>query len=411
MPRSGFHDGKFISRRIPPTSPAPAALPAVSERPLFRPTAPISPPAAQQPGIPGGYRGGGDGRTYTAVAGRPPTPPNERRRSHWRRILGISLLIATLLFVLLSGLALHRYSDFGQAISKQGPFTTQTNYMTGSGRINLLVLGYGGAGHDGAYLTDSIIVMSLIPGDHATTMISVPRDLWVQVPPNSGNYAKINAAYQDGFYNGYNGMPAGRDAGGAEAAAKVSDVLGMPITYWLTMDFEGFRQLVDALGGVDINVPTAFTAQYPANDDPSINPNWKIIHFNAGMQHMNGEQAIEYARARYVLTPASEGSDFARSVRQQLLIRAILSRARQPSAWPGLLNATNALQNAIYTNLSLTDLALFSQKLDFTHAAHIGLTEQNVLVGAQSSDGQDILLPINGDWNAIRQYVASNLKN
>jgi anionic cell wall polymer biosynthesis LytR-Cps2A-Psr (LCP) family protein len=177
------------------------------------------------------------------------------------------------------------------------------------------------------------------------------------------------------------------------------------------MDFGGFRSLVDALGGVDINVPVGFTARYPANDDPAINPNWKIIHFNAGLQHMDGEQAIEYARARYVLSPLSQASDFARSVRQQLLISAIIGRAKQIDAWPGLLNATTALQNTIYTNLSVTDLALFGEKLNFAQAAHIGLSNQNVLVGSQSSDGQDILLPANGDWGSIQQYVASNLKS
>lgn len=306
---------------------------------------------------------------------------------------------------------MHRMSDFGLAISQQAPFSTQTNFMSGSGRINLLVLGYGGVGHDGAYLTDSMILISLIPSDHATTVISVPRDLWVQVPPNSGQYAKINTAYQDGFYNGYNGLPAGQNAGGTEAAEKVGEVVGLPVNYWLTMNFDGFRSLVDSLGGVEINVPVAFTAQYPVNDDPAINANWKIIHFNTGPQHMDGEQAIEYARARYVLSPLSQGTDFARSVRQQQLISAILARARQVSAWPSLLNATNALQNAIYTNLSLTDLALFSEKLDLSHAGHVGLTNQNVLVSAQSSDGQDILLPINGDWGTIASYVNSNLKS
>ncbi|HEX8728436.1 MAG TPA: LCP family protein, partial [Ktedonobacterales bacterium] len=240
--------------------------------------------------------------------------------------------------------------------------------------------------------------------------ISVPRDLWVQVPPNSGQFAKINTAYQDGFYQGFAGLPAGKMAAGALAAQKVSDVTGLQVPYWVSIDFTGFRKLVDALGGVTVNVQTAFTARYPRNDDPTIDAGWKIIHFNAGPQHMNGEQAIEYARARYVIAPASEGSDFARSARQQLLIRAIASRMRSPSAWPGLSNAMNALQSAIYTNLSLADLTAFVLKLDLSHAAHVGLSSSNVLVGSTSSDGQDILLPQNGDWDAIKQYISSNLK-
>jgi LCP family protein required for cell wall assembly len=310
----------------------------------------------------------------------------------------------------MSVLAVHRIADFGSAISTQGPFSTQTGFLGGSDRVNLLVLGYGGGDHPGAYLTDSLMVLSIVPSSGATTMISVPRDLWVQVPPNSGQYEKINAAYQDGFENGYKGMPKGQVAGGAEAADKVGDVLGMDVPYWLTIDFTGFRALVDSLGGVDVNVPTAFTAQYPANDDPSVDPNWKTVTFKKGPQHMNGEQAIEYARARYVLSPASEGTDFARSTRQQLLIRSLLARVHDVGAWPGFLNATNALQKAMYTDLSLTDLVLFARKMDMNSAARVGLSNQNVLVDAQASDGESILQPVNGDWDAIRRYVAGQLK-
>lgn len=336
----------------------------------------------------------------------PGYPPAGHRRL-WRVARLVVLLIVVLSVVLLSMGAVRAYA-FGKAISTQGPLSTQTGFMSGAGRVNVLVLGYGGAGHDGANLTDSLMVISMVPGDSATTLISVPRDLWVQVPPGSGQYAKINAAYQDGINSGFGGLPPGREAGGAEAARKVSDVLGIDVSYWLTIDFHGFRELVDALGGVEIRVPTAFTARYPRNDNPAIDPGWKTIHFNTGTQHMNGEQAIEYARARYVLTPASEGTDFARSARQQILIRAILSRARQPSAWPGITGATDALQRSLYTNLSLTDLALFAQKMDLNAAQRVSL--QDVLVDSQSSDGQDILLPANGDWNALKRYVSSNLK-
>src|SRR5262245_20158560 len=145
------------------------------------------------------------------------------------------------------------------------------------------------------------MVMSLVPDADATTLISVPRDLWVQVPPDSGQYAKINTAYVDGLSHGYSGEPASRTAAGDAAARTVSDTLVLRVPFWLTIDCSGFRRLVDALGGVDITVPTAFTARYPANDDPTIDPSWKIVRFAAGPQHMSGEHAIEYARARYVL--------------------------------------------------------------------------------------------------------------
>jgi polyisoprenyl-teichoic acid--peptidoglycan teichoic acid transferase len=345
------------------------------------------------------------------LPGQRPLPAAEprKRRTRRGRIISLVLVAAVLLLAVFGGLGARRLYAFGQAISPQSPLSSQTGFMSGSQRVNVVIMGFGGTGHDGAYLTDSMMVMSVVPSTGSTTLISVPRDLWVQVPPNSGQYSKINTAYQDGLYNGYDGQPAGKLAGGAMAAQKISDVTGLDVKYWVTIDFTGFRKLVDAFGGVTVNVPTAFTANYPINDDPSINAGWKVIHFNAGPQHMNGEQAIEYARARYVIAPASEGTDFARSARQQLLIHAILARARQPGAWPGLLDATNALQQAMYSNLSLADLMLFAQKMNMSSAHRIGLSNQNVLVDAVSNDGQDILQPQNGDWSAVRSYVAQQL--
>ncbi|HKV86294.1 MAG TPA: LCP family protein [Ktedonobacterales bacterium] len=382
-----------------PTERAPGFPPAMP--PLPRATEPANPYAGTLP-------------LRRVVGLNAPTPrstrPGQPRRGRWLRVLRYSLLALTLVTLVLGGVVAHRLYDFGSAISTRNPLSSQTGYVSGAGRINVLIMGYGGGSHDGANLTDSMMVISLIPNGGVTTMISVPRDLWIPVPGKGSADAKLNTAYQDGLSGGYNGEPAGRTAGGDEAARAVSDIIGLPVRFWVTIDFTGFRKLVDALGGVAITVPTAFTAQYPRNDDPRIDPGWKTIHFNTGPQRMTGEQAIEYARARYVTDPVSEGSDFARSARQQLLIHAILARARQVAAWPGLGGALDALQTSIYTNLSLSDLALFAEKIDATHAGHIGLTNQNVLVDSQSADGQDILLPANGDWNAIKAYVAAHLK-
>ncbi|HEY7984303.1 MAG TPA: LCP family protein [Ktedonobacterales bacterium] len=336
----------------------------------------------------------------------PPPGGGGPRRRHWLRNSMLALLVVLLI---LGALALRAVFALGNAISAQGPLTSQTGYFLGAGRVNVLVLGYGGGNHDGANLTDSLMILSLDPHSGATAMVSVPRDLWVQVPPAGGQYAKINTAYQVGLGAGYAGLAPGRDAGAALAARKVSDVTGLDLPYWVTLNFSGFRALVDALGGVDLTVPTAFTANYPANDDPSIDASWKTVHFATGRQHMDGERAIEYARARYVLDPPSEGTDFARSARQQLLVRAVFSQARQPGDWPRLTNASKVLGGALASNLSLADLALFGEKLDLNHARHIGLTTQNVLVGATSDDGQSILLPANDDWNAVRQYVARQM--
>jgi polyisoprenyl-teichoic acid--peptidoglycan teichoic acid transferase len=303
---------------------------------------------------------------------------------------------------------------FGSAISTQSPLSTQTGYMGTSDRINLLVMGYGGSGHSGAYLTDSMVVMSLLPYSAHTTLISVPRDLWVQVPEGSGNYGKINAVYEYGSKN--NADPV---AGGNAAAKKVSLVTGLNVQYWLTINFTGFKDFINAIGGIDVYVPDSFNACYPKNDDASIDASWIKVQFNKGMQHMDGARAIEYARAREPLEVCGKGvsknqaelTDFARSARQQIIIKAALSKVRSISTWPSLYNALNVLSHTIYTNLSLADLGLFALKMDLTNAHRVGLSNQNVLVDTTSNDGQYILLPRNNDWQAIKNYVNKNLYN
>jgi LCP family protein required for cell wall assembly len=234
----------------------------------------------------------------------------------------------------------------------------------------------------------------------------------VQIPPDSGHDSKINAAYEYGLYNGYGKEAAGKVAAGDLAARKIVDVTGLSVKYWLTLDFSGFRELVDALGGVDVTVQNAFTARYPKNDDPSIDASYITIHFDAGPQHMDGNQAIEYARAREVIGgDLAEGTDFARSARQQILIKAIVSKMTQVSSWPHLWGAMDALQHSIYTNLSVLDLYHLVNKLNLNQAKHIGLSNQNVLMDATSDDGQYILLPQGGDWKLIQHYIQQQLNS
>src|SRR5437868_10660357 len=357
----------------------------------------------QYPNTPGVQR-----NPYPQQGQMPPGTPQQRPRRRRKGCLITSLVVLLLVCIIgvLTITTAQRVLAFGSAISTQSPLSTQTSYMGTGDRVNLLVMGFGGSGHDGAYLTDSMVVMSLLPQSHHTTLISVPRDLWVQIPPGSGQYHKINAAYEYGSNN--NAKPAD---GGNAAAAKVSLVTGLDVKYWLTINFQGFREFIDSIGGIDVYVPDSFTANYPANDDPSINPNWIKVHFSKGMQHMNGETAIRYARARYVLDNPAEGSDFARSAREQIIIKSALSKVKQISTWPKLYNALTALQHTIYTNLSLADLMQFALKMDLNSAHRVGLSNQNVLVDDTASDGEAILAPANGNWQAIKDYVKQQLYN
>ncbi len=345
------------------------------------------------------------------MGSQPPALSSKGKKPRSRRKKGCLIGCLSVLVLLIVLLALlipigQRVLAFGSAISTQAPLSTQTGYVGGSTRVNLLIMGYGGGGHPGAYLTDSMEVISMIPSSHHTTLISVPRDLWVQIPSNSGQYAKLNYAYVYGSNNGV--KPVG---GGTLATQKISQITGLDVKYWVTIDFTGFQNFIDAIGGVNVCVPNSFASLYPANDNPNINASWITIHFTKGCQHMNGKTAIEYARAREAINNPAEGTDFARSKRQQLIMQAALSKLRQISSWPSLYNALSSLQKAVYTNMSLSDLGFFALKMDLKDAHRADLTNNNVLTDAVSADGQDILLPVNNNWQAIIDYIKQNLYN
>ena len=323
----------------------------------------------------------------------------------------VVIAVILLIFLFITG---QQVLAFGSAISNQSPLSTQTSYMGGSQRVNILLMGYGGGTHDGAYLTDSLVIMSLLPQSHHTTLISVPRDLWVQNPPNSGNYTKINSIYTVASQNNTN-----RIAGGDAVAQKVSLVTGLQINYWMTINFTGFKDFIDAIGGVDVDVPDSFNACYPKNDNAAVDPNWIKVQFNKGLQHMNGATAIEYARAREPLEVCGKGTsenqaeltDFGRSRRQQLIMKAALTKLKQWQTWPHLFSAMDKLKNTLYSNLSLADLAQFALKMDLNDAHRVGLSNSNVLMDATSNDGQYILLPRNNDWTQIPPYIQKQLYN
>ena len=346
-------------------------------------------------------------RPVSSFGSQPGEQPMGRPRKKRGCMIGClgSLAILAILGIFVFS-TLQKVMAFGGAISNQSSLSSQTGYMGGSSRINVLMMGYGGSGHDGAYLTDSMVIMSLLPQSHHTTLISVPRDLWVQNPANSGSYSKLNAVYPVAAGN-TNTNPI---AGGSAVAQKVSLVTGMQINYWMTINFAGFKDFIDAIGGVDVNVPDEFTAKYPANDDPTVNPNWITVKFTPGLQHMDGERAIVYARARYVTDNFAEGSDFARSQRQQLIMKAALTKLKDWHSWPSLFNAMDKLKQTLYSNLSLADLSEFALKMDLNGAHHVGLSNDNVLVDSVA-DGQDVLLPRNSDWSLIPPYVQQQLYN
>jgi LCP family protein required for cell wall assembly len=285
----------------------------------------------------------------------------------------------------------------------------------GSSRFAFLLMGYGGPGHDGPYLTDSMIVM-IVDVDHQTlTMLSLPRDAWVPLSFDGQSvvYNKVNTAYafaeDPSLYPDRLAKYSGDHGAGVFASDTVSRLLGVPVSYYAAIDFQGFRNMIDTVGGIDVNVPDGFSAQYPINDNPSINAGWTVVTFQPGLQHMDGERAIEYARAREAIDNPSEGSDFARSRRQRLILEAFKARLLQPG---GLLHLPQLLSIAathIDTNYALPSVATISQLiLDWqnVHFYQTALTTQNYLNEGTGPDGTYLLVPATPDhsWQAIRAF-------
>lgn len=277
-------------------------------------------------------------------------------------------------------------------------------------RINVLLLGYGGPGHDGPYLTDSIMLLSIRPGSREAIMISLPRDLWVKIPalPQNGYMiGKLNSAYAIGtdqrdYPNIRSDWKTGI-GGGDLAAATVSQVTGQPVNYWVGLDFKAFRSVVNALGGIRVDVPTTLDDPYfPAGESTGM----MHVHIGAGWQQFDGERALEYARSRETT------SDFDRSRRQQLIMLAVRQRVFSLNAIPRLLSLLGALQDNVRTNLrpaEMQQLAALAGRLKDQDLRRVAIDTSNLLRSGYSHDGQYILQPLDPTYGALHQYVAMAL--
>ena len=325
-------------------------------------------------------------------------------------------------------------------------------------RVNFLLLGIGGAGHDGPQLTDTIIFTSFRPSDGAVAMMSLPRDMSVPIP-NYG-YRKVNHA------NAYGEMD--NPGAGPELATQViGEVLDEDINYYLRVDFAGFEEFIDAIGGADVYVENGFTdSDYPIDGreydecgqeqrpeeeavdlteevesapseleqilaidqeeqdllvepfaQPVVVPDYSCrfesITFSQGWTHMDGRTALKFARSRHGNN--GEGSDFARSERQQKIILAVKDKVLSASTFfnPSRISKMmGALEENIATNLDVWEIAQLAGELKDVSASEI---VHHVIDASEASplyatvlNGAYVLLPKNDDWSPIQQ-IAENI--
>lgn len=327
--------------------------------------------------------------------------PKVRRPVNWKRrltIIGLAIVAVLLVGVVLIW---QRAAAFNDAVSTDSALSMRLFGPFSPERVNVLLLGYSDESREGAYLSDSMNVISIDKGSGTTSMIAIPRDLWVEGMPEVPQNLKINEAFRIGFYE--NGLEYG-----AELAAKaVTHVTGLPIHGWMSLDFQGFQAMVDAIGGITLENPRAFAYTWSE-------PNWLAGNFadsfEGGTLELDGRLALDYARNRYTSLPA-ESSDFARLVRQQRVLQAIRADIKGWSTIPKGLAVADALQGHLHTNVPVLDLGILAGKLDVDR--RVDLPEGEILQASTNTHGQYILVVIGQtsttDYRTLHSYVAAQL--
>ena len=259
----------------------------------------------------------------------------------------------------------------------------------GDGRVNIVFIGIDQA----ASLADTLEVFSLDLQNHKAAMVSVPRDLWAKIPGYGLN--KINASYSLGERT--------KKGNGPDVAVQtVSQLLDLPIHYYVRLNFQGLKRLVDAVGGITVDVENPID-DYTYPDEH--NGYLPAIHIKAGVQTMDGDLALKYARSRHALNPG-EGSDFARSRRQQKVILALKEKALSAGVLTNPVRV-NEILHAIGDNLNtnmqtdeLQQLIKMSKDLDTTNIITkvLDTAPDSPLTGGQIDERGYIITPKDGDY-------------
>lgn len=272
-------------------------------------------------------------------------------------------------------------------------------------RVNVLLLGIGGANHEGGYLTDTILLASLQPSTGAAALISIPRDLSVRVENNE--WRKINSI-------GSFAESTGEGIGGEATRRALENLLDIPIPYVLRVDFQGFVELVDTIGGITVTVENRLEDfHYPVRGKEDAYPityRYEHLIVEKGVHDMDGALALKYVRSRRAV--GSEGSDFSRTKRQQNVLLAVKEKML---SWPTLTSPSRiariieSLSSHLSTNITLGEglrFAALIKKINHDTIRRMTLSDapDNFLT-ARIVNGAYILEPRDGTFTAIRTLV------
>ena len=246
-------------------------------------------------------------------------------------------------------------------------------------RVNIRLLGVDNRPDETIARTDTMILVTIDPATGKAGMLSIPRDLWVTIPGYGEN--RINLPHYLGDKNNYPG------GGPALAMKTVQYNLGVPVHFYVRADFDGFKRIVDTLGGIDVDVPqTINDPEYPDQ-----NYGYDPFYIEAGPQHLDGNAALKYARTR-----ATSGADFDRAQRQQLVLLAIMDRAIAIDVIPKIPELWATMADTVQTDLQLVDILEMARLADRISRDNIeaAVIDYSMTVDYRTDTGARVLLPI-----------------
>ncbi len=260
----------------------------------------------------------------------------------------------------------------------------------GTDRVNILLLGIDKRDDEpiAGTRSDTMMLASIDPVSKSAALISLPRDMWVTIP---------GCTYREGCSGGQQRINVAHAVGGPELAVQtVSTDFGVPIQHYARVDFHGFQQMVDAVGGVVIDV------DWPVKDDEYPTPDYGYmrIYFGPGPQLMDGSQALEYARSRHGM------NDFARAGRQQKVILSVRNRVLQLDMLSKAPQLVGIAQNSVTTDLSpveMLELGKLVSQIDRDKITNL-VIDTNYVRPFVGEDGADLLDP---NIPAIKRAIAN----
>lgn len=261
-----------------------------------------------------------------------------------------------------------------------------TDYET----INFLLIG-SDKRPGASYRTDTLLIAIVWLKEGQVSLISIPRDLWIYIP--TVGMQRINTAYQSGEINGY--------AGGGAGLLKDTIMynLGIRIDYSALVEFDGFRRIVDTLGGVEIPVACAYTdwRLIDPTYDPEDENNWWLYTVGPGQIHMDGDLALWYARSR------SKSNDFDRGRRQQEVLRTLFNKALQTDTFGKIPQLYTDFSSMVITDLGIAELLRISPyAVNFGNANMRGYYIRPPYVsGWTTPGGASVLLPNEAELNQM----------